>query len=174
MTERADVTSASGGANSNASLEVNDLAQGSSGSSGAQTATASASAVGVTQTVALRPAARSCALTVELEHVTLEDVFTTVGSGTATVSGPGPVGVVSTTFTALPLVFADGDRLRVRVTAPSDPASCNTRVHFDGAAAPSRLVTATIVPEALLPLLLIAPMVPPLARRLRARRSSAP
>jgi len=53
----------------------------------------------------------------------------------------------------------------VKVTAPLDATNCSARLHFDGATLQSKLITATIVPEGLLALLLLAPVLPVAIRR---------
>jgi hypothetical protein len=68
MTELLDFTWCPGGAASNVDLEVNDLPLGAVGPTGTKTATNDGAAVGVTQSIALRPntAALTCVLTVQL------------------------------------------------------------------------------------------------------------
>ncbi len=97
---------------------------------------------------------------------------TTLGSATVSVTSPtaNPPAVVTTSFATSAVTFATGDRLTLDVTAPLDATNCNTRLWFDGASQQSKLVTATLVPEQLLPLVLLAPALPWLARRWKGGR----
>ncbi|MGH2500358.1 MAG: glycosyltransferase family 2 protein, partial [Candidatus Limnocylindria bacterium] len=164
MTERFDRVSSGGP--QHASVEGNDAAQAAAGATGTKAATSSSSGVGVTHILALRPAPRTCDVTVQVLHNT-----TVLGSGTASITSPSSAaGTLVTTNIATPAVaYATGDRLRVTVAAPSDTASCAARLHYDGASVPSRLVTATIVPEGALPLLLLALGAPVALRAWRRR-----
>jgi hypothetical protein len=89
---------------------------------------------------------------------------TVLGSQTAAFTATSPT---LTQFVISPtagVTFQAGDRLEVDATVPS-AAGCNARIHFDGASQQSKLVTATIVPEGLLGLLLLAPVLPIAIRR---------
>jgi hypothetical protein len=97
----------------------------------------------VGQWLALRPAANSVV-------------------GTASISITSPTGptLQSVSFATSAVTFATGDRLAITVTAPDDAVNCGTSVSFDGAAEPSKLTVATIVPEGIVGLLLLAPALP--------------
>jgi hypothetical protein len=58
------------------------------------------------------------------------------------------------------VTFATDERLQVSVTAPDDQVNCGASVSYDGASEPSKLTVATIVPEGVAGLLLLAPALP--------------
>jgi hypothetical protein len=93
---------------------------------------------------------------------------TTLGSTTVQVTG-GPA-LVSAQFATSSTTFATGDRLVLDVTVPDDPANCGVAVTYDGTGAPSKLTVATIVPEGVAGLLLLAPALPLGARWWKRRR----
>jgi hypothetical protein len=125
------------------SLEVADFIKAPAGPIGALTATSSVAGVGLTKVFHLIPAAG-----------------TPIGLDTAsitTVSGPT---LVTSTFSASAWTFQDGDRLSVEVVAPNDSTNCGVKVSYDSTATPSKLTVATIVPEGIAGLLLLAPALP--------------
>jgi hypothetical protein len=129
MTEQYDVPETSRGD----SLEGDTMTQAAAGATGAKTATASTSDLGVTHILALRPAQLSCTLTVEV----LQNA-TSLGSSTVTVTGPtAALQTVSVTSSAA--TFATGDRLYLTVTAPAS-AGCVGALRYDGASSVSKLV----------------------------------
>ncbi len=142
------------------SLEQSYALQAAAGATGIRTSTindplfAGIADAGNGHTLALRPASASS---------------TVLGSGTATIAGPGAVTLVTTTFPTSAVTFANGDRLVLDVIAPS-AAACSVQLSFDAASVLSRLVVATIVPEGVLSLLLLAPGLPFLVRRWKARQ----
>jgi hypothetical protein len=89
---------------------------------------------------------------------------TTLGSQTGTFSSSTPTLTQIVINPSSGVAFEAGDRLELDVTIPSS-ATCNARIHFDGASQQSKLTTATIVPEAVLGLLLLAPGLPIAIRR---------
>ena len=93
---------------------------------------------------------------------------TALGSTTVQVTG-GPA-LVSPQFATSSTTFATGDRLVLDVTVPDDPANCGVAVTYDGTGAPSKLTVATIVPEGIAGLLLLAPALPLGARWWKRRR----
>jgi hypothetical protein len=115
------------------SLEGDTVTQAAPGATGAKTATANTTAVGVTHILALRPAQLSCTLTVQVLQNT-----TSLGSSTVAVTGPTAalqtVGVTTSAAT-----FATGDRLYLKVTAPAS-AGCVGALRYDGASSVSKLV----------------------------------
>ena len=125
-------------------------------SSVSETATAvSTSAVGVTHIFALRGLAA-----------------TTLGSISRAITSPtaGPALFTNTFTTSGTETFGDGDRFQLEVVTPNDAANCATALYFDSSATPSSLSVATIVPEGLLGLLLLAPALPLGARWCKRRR----
>ena len=58
----------------------------------------------------------------------------------------------------------------LEVSVPNDPADCGVRLSYDEAATPSKLTVATIVPEGVAGLLLLAPVLPFGARWWKRRR----
>jgi hypothetical protein len=135
--------------------EGNYMPQTAVAATGAKTATASNDGdAGVTHTLALAPSG------VKL-----------VGSGTGSIANTGTTTLVSVSLTTTSAVtFNTGDRLVLRVIVPNDPANCYLTLSFDGAGVQSRLVVATIVPESVLGLLLLAPALPLAIRWWKRRR----
>jgi 1,2-diacylglycerol 3-beta-glucosyltransferase len=94
----------------------------------------------------------------------------TLGSGTATVTSvTGPTLTSTGAFATSATTFADGDRLQLDVTAPND-TNCGSQLSFDATATPSKLTVATIVPENVAGLLLLAPALPLAIRWWRRRQ----
>jgi len=123
-------------------LGVDHAIQAQAGASGLKTAISSAAGNGVNMIFALNPASAA----------------TTLGSTTVQVTG-GPA-LFSPQFATSAATFADGDRLVLDVTVPDDPGNCGVSLTYDGTGAPSKLTVATIVPEGVAGLLLLAPALP--------------
>jgi hypothetical protein len=96
MTELLDFTWCPGGAASNVDLEVNDVPLGAAGPTGIKTATNDGAAVGVTQSIALRPNAAdlTCAVTVQVSKPVQFRASDSNISATASVVINKPTGVV--------------------------------------------------------------------------------
>jgi hypothetical protein len=145
----------SGGSGPGISLAIFDTSQVSSGTVTAKTTTTSISAQDADNVFAFKPASANT---------------TTLGSGTAvSTSVSGPTLLSTGSFATSAVTFADGDRLSLEVTAPND-TNCGSRLSFDATTTPSKLTVATIVPEGVLGLLLIAPALPFGARWWKRRR----
>ena len=151
MLEVADFKNAAG----TMSLEVDHAIQSAAGPSGVKTATSSASGSGSNVIFALNPIAANT---------------TTVGTTTVSVNGPGGPTLVSTgAFATSAVTFTDLDRLIVDVVVPNN-GNCGVRISFDSTGQPSKLTVATIVPEGVAGLLLLAPALPFGARWWKRRR----
>lgn len=136
-------------------LAVFDTLQSSAGAVPQKTSTSSVSAQGVNSVFAFRPIASN-----------------TVTLGTANVS-LGSIATPTLQSISIPTAattFATGDRLVLDVSVPNDGANCGVRLSYDEAATPSKLTVATIVPEGVLGLLLLAPALPFAARWWKRRR----
>jgi len=107
----------------------------------------------VGQWLALRPAANSV-----------------LGTGSVSITSPAGPTLKSVSFTTPAVTFAAGERLQVSVTAPDDQVNCGASVSYDGASEQSKLTVATIVPEGVLGLLLLAPALPVGLRWWKRRR----
>jgi cellulose synthase/poly-beta-1,6-N-acetylglucosamine synthase-like glycosyltransferase len=116
-----------------------------------RTATASVSGSGVSTMIGLKPSVAP----------------TTLGSGTISTGITG-TSLFSTTFATSAVTFATGDRLQLDVVAGYD---CSGALSYDGASQPSKLTVATVVPEGVAGLALLAPALPLLWRRRQRRRS---
>ena len=92
-----------------------------------------------------------------------------LGSATTTLAGPSGATLKSVSISTPAVTFAAGDRLMVNVVAPNDQGNCGAALSYDGETTPSKLTIATIVPEGLAGLLLLAPALP-LGARWRKRR----
>ena len=134
--------------------------QAAAGASGAKTAGANSADDWVAKMIALKPAARTCNLT-----VTLKQNAASIGSATVSITSPAAVTLVTTLFSTSAVTFATGDRLNLDLVAPNDGTNCNARLSFDGTSTQSKVVTATIVPEGLLGLLFLAPALPWISKR---------
>jgi hypothetical protein len=134
-------------------LGVDHAIQPQAGASGRKTAISSAAGNGSNVIFAMNPATAA----------------TTLGSTTVQVVTGGPA-LLSPQFATSSATFADGDRLVLDVTVPDDPANCGVAVTYDGTGAPSKLTVATIVPEGIAGLLLLAPALPFGARWWKRRR----
>ncbi len=119
----------------------------------AKTSTSSVSGAAVNTLHTLKPAAGA---------------FATLGSGSASVTAPSSTGLVSTGgFSTSAATFASGDLLQLDITAGGD---CSATLSFDAATVESKLTVATIVPEGVAGLLLLAPALPLGARWWKRRR----
>ena len=56
--------------------------------------------------------------------------------------------------------FSANDRLEFDVVTPNDSTNCGTAIYFDSSGTLSTLTIATIVPERVAGLMLLAPMLP--------------
>ncbi|HEY3218638.1 MAG TPA: response regulator [Candidatus Limnocylindria bacterium] len=137
------------------SLAVFDTIQSSAGAVSQKTSTSSASAQGANTIMAFRPIASNT--------VTLGTANTTVGA----LASPTLQSISIPTSAA---TFATGDRLVLDVSVPNDGANCGVRLSYDEATTPSKLTVATIVPEGVAGLLLLAPALPFAARWWKRRQ----
>ena len=136
-------------------LAVFDTYQAYSGAVSAKTTTSSVAAADADTLYTFKPATSNT---------------TTLGTGTATVtSQTGPTLISTGSFATSAATFADGDRLYVLVSAPND-GNCGTKLSFDATTTPSKLTVATIVPEGVAGLLLLAPALPVGLRWWKRRR----
>jgi len=106
--------------------------QATAGPSGTITATSTVSADGEVLIVALRPAPRTCVLTVDVLKNS-----TVIGATTVGVTGPSSA-LYTSSLAPGAVSFASGDRLKLRVTNPGG-ATCAPVLHFDGGGAVSQL-----------------------------------
>jgi hypothetical protein len=150
MTERFD-RNASGALT--ASVEQADVIQTLAGAV-SKTATITASSSGSTHIVALRSAAGAGYL----------------GSATAQVTSPASATLVSVALPTAAVSFSTEDRLQLDVIAPNDQVNCAASLSYDSVTTPSRLTLATVVPEGIGSLLLLAPALPFAARWWKRRR----
>jgi hypothetical protein len=127
-------------------IETIALADGIQALAGAvsKTATASVSSSGATHLLALRSATGYGAL----------------GSTTMQVTSPATAQLVSGSIATPAVTFATGDRLEFEVVAPVDQANCAVTISYDSTTTQSKLTLATIVPEGVAGLLLLAPALP--------------
>jgi hypothetical protein len=134
---------------------VFDAIQGSAGTVSPKSTTSSASAQDANVVVGWRPIASNT--------VTLGSATTVLGS----IASPTLRSVSISTSAA---TFATGDRLVFELSVPNDVANCGVRLSYDEATVPSKLTVATIVPEGVAGLLLLAPALPFGARWWKRRR----
>jgi cellulose synthase/poly-beta-1,6-N-acetylglucosamine synthase-like glycosyltransferase/CheY-like chemotaxis protein len=132
-----------------------DMIQSGTGPVSQKTSTSSVSAQGANVIMAFHPIASNT--------VTLGSATTTLGS----ISSPTLRSISIPTSAA---TFATGERLVLEVSVPNDAADCGVRLSYDEAGTPSKLTVATIVPEGVLGLLLLAPGLPLAARWWKRRR----
>jgi hypothetical protein len=93
---------------------------------------------------------------------------TILGSGSVTINLPSGTTLASTGgFSTAATTFATGDRLELDLVASS---ACAGSLSYDGASEPSKLTVATIVPEGVVGLLLLAPVLPVGLRWWKRRR----
>jgi hypothetical protein len=151
LTDRAQVKNTSGAI---ISLELSDGIQPGVGTSGAKSATASAGTTGINQILALRGQAA-----------------TTIGSMSRAVASPttGPA-LFTDSFSVSTENFNVNDRFQFEITTPNDVTNCAVALYYDGSAYPSQITMATIVPEGVLRLLLLAPALPFAAQWWKKRR----
>ena len=133
MVEERDLQAPTSGSGTQVASETNDLAQSAAGATSARTGTSATSSFGVSQILALRPLPATCTVTVAL----LKNAVS-LASNTASIT-TGSVVSTPVTITHGAVSFASGDKLSVKVTQPVS-ASCAVKVHYDGAAAISKLV----------------------------------
>jgi hypothetical protein len=143
------------GASTFESLAVFDTVAGGAGLIAAKTSTSSASGQDVNNIWSFKP--------VVSNTVTLGSATTTLGS----ISTPTLNSISIATSAA---TFATGERLVFELSVPNDAANCGVRLSYDEATVPSKLTVATIVPEGVLGLLLLAPALPFGARWWKRRR----
>src|SRR3989442_1584412 len=135
------------------SMETTDIIQPLQGAVPVYTATSSVAAVGETKGILLIPAAPS-----------------SLGSATASITSPSGPTLVSTPITTSGWTFLTGDRLAVDVVAPNDSANCGVRLSYDSTSTQSKITVATVVPEGVAGLLVLAPALPLGARWWKRRR----
>jgi hypothetical protein len=104
------------------------------------------------------------------ETVALRPANALIGSATVNIVSPATASLVSTSFATSAVTFATGDFLQLDVYAPNDPVNCVATLSYDATATPSKLTVATIVPEGIVGLLLLAPALPFGARWWKRRR----
>jgi hypothetical protein len=93
---------------------------------------------------------------------------TTLGSGSVTINLPSGTTLASTgSFSTSAATFATGDQLELDLVASS---ACAGSLSYDGASEPSKLTVATIVPEGVAGLVLLAPILPVGLRWWKRRR----
>jgi GT2 family glycosyltransferase len=143
------------GSGPGASLAVFDGIQGPSGTVAAKTTTSSVSAQDANFQIGWTPIASNT--------VTLGSATTSLGS----ITTPTLRSVSIATSAA---TFATGERLQLDVSVPNDAVNCGVRLSYDEAATASKLTVATIVPEGVAGLLLLAPALPFAARWWKRRR----
>ena len=135
------------------SLAVFDTIQSNAGATGGKATTSSVSSQSANEILAFRPIASNTV---------------TLGSGSISIGAPtGPTLFSTGAFSTSAATFAAGDRLELDVVAGND---CNGALSYDGASQPSKLTIATIVPEGVVGLLLLAPALPFGARWWKRRR----
>jgi len=99
---------------------------------------------------------------------------TSLGTGSTSLAPNTPVTPIAVTFASLAATFVTNDRLQFSVTFTSPGNTCNNSFFSAGTSTfPSRFVTATIVPEGVAGLLLLAPMLPLGIRVWKSRRRSS-
>jgi hypothetical protein len=84
----------------------------------------------------------------------------TLGSATTTLGSISSPTLQSISIPTSAATFATGERLVLEVSVPNDAADCGVRLSYDEAGTASKLTVATIVPEGVLGLLLLAPALP--------------
>jgi cellulose synthase/poly-beta-1,6-N-acetylglucosamine synthase-like glycosyltransferase/DNA-binding NarL/FixJ family response regulator len=137
------------------SLAVFDTIAGAAGTIAGKTSTSSVSGQSVFNIWSFKPIASNT--------VTLGSATTSLGS----IASPTLQSVSISTSAA---TFTTGDRLVLEVSVPNDAADCGVRLSYDEASVPSKLTVATIVPEGIAGLLLLAPALPFGARWWKRRR----
>jgi 1,2-diacylglycerol 3-beta-glucosyltransferase len=138
-----------------ASLAIFDAIQSAAGASGTRTSTSSVSGQSSNIMWAFKAVASNTV---------------TLGSATTTLGALATPALQSVSIATSAATFATGDRLVLEVSVPNDAANCGVRLSYDETATPSKLTVATIVPEGVLGLLLLAPALPFAARWWKRRR----
>jgi hypothetical protein len=138
------------------SLAVFDTIQTNAGATGGKATTSSVSSQSANEILTFKPIASN--------SVTLGSVVTALGVATSPT-------LQSISISTSAATFATGDRLVFELTVPNDSANCAVRLSYDEATVPSKLTVATIVPEGVAGLLLLAPALPFGARWWKRRRS---
>src|SRR2546428_1487747 len=138
-------------------LGINHALQPQATTSIVKTATSSVSGNGTNLIFALNP---------------LVSNTTSLGSTTVSISSPsGPTLVSTGSFALAATDFIGGDHLILDISVPDDPNNCPAvRVSYDSTGQPSTLTIASIVPEGVLGLLLLAPALPIAVRWWKRRR----
>jgi cellulose synthase/poly-beta-1,6-N-acetylglucosamine synthase-like glycosyltransferase/SAM-dependent methyltransferase len=99
---------------------------------------------------------------------------TSLGTGTTSLAPKTTTQLVTTSLATLAATFLADDRLHFTVTFTSTGANCSNAGFAAGTATyPSRITSATIVPEATAGLVLLAPALPILVGAWRSRRLRA-
>jgi hypothetical protein len=143
--------------------------------------TTSTTFTSVEQAYALRPAAGATGSKTPTSGTANAAALTAIrpapgallGSGTASLGIPSGLALHSASIATPALTFVAGDRLELDLIAPNDPASCGARLYYDGQTEPSKLTVptiATVVPEHVAGLLLLAPALPLAVRWWQRRR----
>ncbi|HTD63955.1 MAG TPA: glycosyltransferase [Verrucomicrobiae bacterium] len=96
---------------------------------------------------------------------------TTLGTATTTLASIATPTLRSVSIGTSATTFATGDQLVFEVSVPNDAPNCGVRLSYDEATMPSKLTVATIVPEGVLGLLVLAPALPFGARWWKRRRA---
>jgi hypothetical protein len=136
-------------------LAIFDASQPTIGTFGPKTSTSSVSGTGVNSMPSFKSGASS---------------VTTLGSATTTLGSIASPTLRSISIPTSSTTFATGDRLQLDVSVPNDASNCGVRLSYDEASTPSKLTVATIVPEGILGLLLLAPALPVGLRWWKRRR----
>ena len=97
--------------------------------------------------------------------------MTTLGTATTTLASIATPTLRSVSIGTSATTFATGDQLVFEVSVPNDAPNCGVRLSYDEATMPSKLTVATIVPEGVLGLLVLAPALPFGARWWKRRRA---
>jgi hypothetical protein len=151
MTPEAIVT---GGSGPGISLAIFDTIQSSTGTITAKATTTSASTWDANNIFAFKAVASNT---------------TTLGSATTVLGSIASPTLRSVSISTSAATFATGDRLVFELSVPND-SNCGVRLSYDEASVPSKLTVATIVPEGIAGLLLLAPALPFGARWWKRRR----
>jgi cellulose synthase/poly-beta-1,6-N-acetylglucosamine synthase-like glycosyltransferase len=144
------------GGSSTATLAIDHQFYAQAGTVDRKTATSSVAGSGYNLIFALVPVAANTSV---------------LGTTTLNIASPAAPTLVSNTFSLSGVTFTSGDYLLLDVAIPDDPANCPAvRVSFDSTGQPSKLTIASIVPEGVVGLLLLAPGLPIAARWWKRRR----
>jgi hypothetical protein len=137
------------------SLAVFDTIAGAAGTIAGKTSTSSVSGQSVFNIWSFKPIASNTV---------------TLGSATPSLGSIASPTLQSVSISTSAATFGTGDRLVLDVSVPNDTANCGVRLSYDEAGTPSKLTVATIVPEGIAGLLLLAPALPFGARWWKRRR----